>query len=204
MSELDGIGTNNNTSNIITESTVYNTTTQVDEQDVQRYTTRIEFSTVDIIRFIPNRPIKVLWEEAYFCPCLNPDTGVPKDYCPRCHGKGIAYLPPKETIMRIQSQEKGIYQLDIGSLDVGNAIGTTQLEKRISPKDRFSVREVLMPQQMIYFVSQDRIGKGMPLYYDVKDFTYIATHPDSVRDEDYYIEYNSLFMDAKFENKAVP
>ncbi|WBF81223.1 hypothetical protein FMLHJGGC_00172 [Staphylococcus phage BSwM-KMM1] len=145
--------------NIINKSTSYNTITQADEQDKPKYTTRLEFDTIDMIRFINDRGIKVLWEEAYFCPCLNPDSGHPRVDCPRCHGKGIAYLPPKETIMAIQSQEKGTNQLDIGILDTGTAIGTTQLEKRISYRDRFTVPEVLMPQQMVYFVNKDRIKK---------------------------------------------
>ena len=196
------IGANSNP-NIINKSTTYTTITQADEQDKPKYTPRLEFDTIDMIRFINDRGIKVLWEEAYFCPCLNPDSGHPRVDCPRCHGKGIAYLPPKETIMAIQSQEKGTNQLDIGILDTGTAIGTTQLEKRISYRDRFTVPEVLMPQQMIYFVNKDRIRKGIPLYYDVKEVTYIATQDGTVYEEDYEIKNNRLYLNEKYENHTV-
>ncbi|XWX31057.1 virion structural protein [Staphylococcus phage PG-2021_19] len=189
--------------NIINKSTSYNTITQADEQDKPKYTTRLEFDTIDMIRFINDRGIKVLWEEAYFCPCLNPDSGHPRVDCPRCHGKGIAYLPPKETIMAIQSQEKGTNQLDIGILDTGTAIGTTQLEKRISYRDRFTVPEVLMPQQMVYFVNKDRIKKGVPLYYDVQEVTYITTQDGTIYEEDYKIENNRLYLNEKYENHTV-
>lgn len=189
--------------NVINKSTSYNTITQADEQGKPKYTTRLEFDTIDMIRFINDRGIKVLWEEAYFCPCLNPDTGHPRVDCPRCHGKGIAYLPPKETIMAIQSQEKGTNQLDIGILDTGTAIGTTQLEKRISYRDRFTVPEVLMPQQIPYYVNKDRIKKGIPLYYDVKEVTYITSNLCNVYEEDYEIRDNRLFLDEKFEGSNI-
>ncbi|QXV86295.1 hypothetical protein [Staphylococcus phage SAPYZU_15] len=197
------IGTNNNTSNIINKSTMYTSTTQADEQEQKLSTARLEFDTKDMRRFVNDRGIKVLWERAYFCPCLNPDTGHPRVDCPRCHGKGIAYLPPKETIMAIQSQEKGTNNIDIGILDTGTAIGTTQLEKRVSYRDRFTVPEVLMPQQLIYHVTKERIQKGIPLYYDVKEVTFITSNDGNVYEDDYNIENNRLFMDAKFENKTI-
>lgn len=195
--------TNLNNSNVINKSTTYTTTSSVDEQEQKLATARLEFDTKDMKRFIDDRGIKVLWERAYFCPCLNPDTGHPRVDCPRCHGKGIAYLPPKDTIMAIQSQEKGTNQLDIGILDTGTAIGTTQLEKRISYRDRFTVPEVLMPQQLIYFVSKERIKKGIPLYYDVKEVTYITSNIGNVYDEDYEIKNNRLFLDSKFETSTI-
>lgn len=192
-----------NNSNIINKSTTYTTTSSVDEQEQKLATARLEFDTKDMKRFINDRGIKVLWERAYFCPCLNPDTGHPRVDCPRCHGKGIAYLPAKETIMAIQSQEKGTNQLDIGILDTGTAIGTTQLEKRISYRDRFTVPEVLMPQSLVYFVSKERIKKGIPLYYDVKEVTYITSNKGNVYDDDYEIKNNRLFLNSKFESSTI-
>lgn len=188
---------------IVNKSTTYATTTQTDEQNRNKFTTRLEFDTIDMIRFINDRGIKVMWERAYFCPCLNPDSGHPRVDCPRCHGKGIAYLPSEDTIMAIQSQEKGTNQMDIGIFDSGTAIGTTQLEKRISYRDRFTVPEVLMPQQMIYFVNKDRIKKGIPLYYDVKEVIYIATQEGIVYEEDYEIKNNRLYLNEKYENHTV-
>lgn len=189
--------------NMINKSTSYSSNSEVDGVSKKLETARVEFDIPGMIRFIEDRGIKVLWERAYFCPCLNPDTGHPRMDCPRCHGKGIAYLPPKETIMAIQSQEKGINNIEIGLLESGTAIGTTRLEHRISYRDRFTVPEVLMPQSMVYFVSDTRIKKGIPLYYDVREVTFITTQEDIVRAEDYEIKNGRLFLDERYKNSTV-
>lgn len=190
-------------SNILNKSTNYSSTNEAEEIGKKMETARVEFDIPSMIKFIEDRGIKVQWERAYFCPCLNPDTGHPRMDCPRCHGKGIAYLPPKETKMAIQSQEKGINNIEIGLLESGTAIGTTRLEHRISYRDRFTVPEVLMPQSMVYFVSDTRIKKGIPLYYDVREVTFITTQEDVVREEDYEIKNGRLFLDEKYKNSTV-
>lgn len=190
-------------SNILNKSTSYASTNEAEEIGKKMETARVEFDIPSMIKFIEDRGIKVQWERAYFCPCLNPDTGHPRMDCPRCHGKGIAYLPPKETKMAIQSQEKGINNIEIGLLESGTAIGTTRLEHRISYRDRFTVPEVLMPQSMVYFVSDTRIKKGIPLYYDVREVTFITTQEDVVREEDYEIKNGRLFLDEKYKNSTV-
>lgn len=196
------LGSTNN-AEVFNKSTQYSTNTGSMEQDKPKYTTRLEFDTVDMIRFINDRGIKVLWESSYFCPCLNKQTGQPRMDCPQCHGKGIAYLPPRETIMMIQSQEKGTNYMDIGLLDTGTAIGTTLLETRVSYRDRFTVPEVLMPQASIHYVSEERIAKGIPMYYDVKEIEYIATQDGIVPKDDYKLENNRLFLDEKYKGQNV-
>lgn len=188
---------------IVNKSTSYASTQDVGEVDRKLSTARVEFDIPSMIRFIEDRGIKVLWERAYFCPCLNPDTGFPRMDCPRCHGKGIAYLPAKETIMAIQSQEKGINNIEIGLLESGTAIGTTRLEHRISYRDRFTVPEVLMPQSMVYHINESRIKKGIPLYYDVQEVTFITTQTELVREEDYEVKNSRLYLNEKYLNKTV-
>ena len=114
--------------NVFNKSTSYAYSGEVDQVEKENKTARLEFDTKDMRRFTKDRGIKVLWERAYFCTCLNPETGSPRLDCPRCHGKGIAYLPAEETHMMIQSQEKGTQNIDIGLVDTGTAIGTTKLE----------------------------------------------------------------------------
>lgn len=188
---------------VYNESTRYNTTTTTDEVNKELTTARVEFNTTDMQRFMKDRSIKVLWERAYFCPCMNKDTGHPRMECPRCHGKGIAYLPAVETLMAIQSQEKGTGNYDIGLIDTGTAIGTTLLETRVSYRDRFTVPEVIMPQSLIYYVDETRIKKGIPLYYDVKEVTFITTQEGIISEEDYKVENNRLFLDSKYTGYTV-
>lgn len=192
-----------NGGNIINKTTQTKSNQDPGEIEGKLNTARVEFDIPSMVRFIDDRGIDVLWERAYFCPCLNPESGHPRMDCPRCHGKGIAYLPAKETKMIIQSQEKGINNIDIGILESGTAIGTTKLEHRISYRDRFTVPEVLMPQSMVYYVNESRIKKGIPLYYDVKEVTFITTQEDIVREEEYEIKNNRLFLDSKYKNQTV-
>lgn len=188
---------------IVNKSTTYATNQDVEEQEKKMTTTRLEFNIDNLIQFIEDRGIKVLWERAYFCTCLNHDTGEPRMDCPKCHGKGIAYLPPKETVMMIQSQGKGVSQMDIGLLDSGTAIGTTRLETRISYRDRFTVPEVLMPQSMVYYVNESRLKKGIPLYYDVQEVTFITTQEKVLDEDDYKIENNRLYLKEEFLHQTV-
>ena len=189
--------------NVFNKSTSYAYIGDVDQVEKENKTARLEFDTKDMRRFTKDRGIKVLWERAYFCTCLNPETGSPRLDCPRCHGKGIAYLPAEETHMMIQSQEKGTQNIDIGLVDTGTAIGTTKLETRVSYRDRFTVPEVLMPQSLVYFVNGERIKKGIPLYYDVKEVTFITTQERVLNEDDYKIENGRLFLNEKFKNSTV-
>nr|DAN11191.1 MAG TPA: hypothetical protein [Herelleviridae sp.] len=190
-------------STIVNKSTTYASNQDVGEQEKKKTTTRLEFDIDSLIQFIEDRGIKVIWERAYFCTCLNHDTGEPRMDCPKCHGKGIAYLPPKETVMMIQSQGKGVSQMDIGLLDSGTAVGTTRLETRISYRDRFTVPEVLMPQSMVYYVNESRLKKGIPLYYDVQEVTFITTQEKVLDEDDYKIENNRLYLKEEFLYQTV-
>lgn len=130
-------------------------------------TSRIEFETKGMASFIENRGIDVLWERAWLCTCRNPMTLSPKSDCPICRGRGIAYQPAVKVRMAIQSQEKGISNQDLGLLDTGTAIGTTELESKITFRDRITVPEVKIYQSFIFNVNKRRIKNGLFLSYDV-------------------------------------
>lgn len=131
-------------------------------------TARIEFDTTSLQNQMLNRGINVLWERAWLCTCRNPMTQAPKSDCPLCHGRGIAYRPPTEEVVAIQSQEKGMTNMDLGIYDSGTAIGTTTLESKISFRDRLSVPDVEIYQSFIFDVNDYRVKNGMFLSYDVK------------------------------------
>lgn len=126
---------------------------------------RQEFNTDNIRKFINDRGIKVQWEKSYICPCKNKRTRVADMACPVCHGTGIGYLPPREEIVAIQSQEKGANNVDLGLYDSGTAIGTTFTESNMSFRDRIEVPEVTISQSLLFDVTVDRIENGMFLSY---------------------------------------
>lgn len=131
-------------------------------------TARTEFDTTGMQTHMLNRGISVLWERAWLCTCRNPMTQAPKSDCPLCHGRGIAYRPPTKEVVAIQSQEKGMTNMDLGIYDSGTAIGTTTLESKISFRDRLSVPDVEIYQSFIFDVNDYRVKNGMFLSYDVK------------------------------------
>lgn len=130
-------------------------------------TSRVEFETKGMVSFIENRGIDVLWERAWLCTCRNPMTLSPKSDCPICRGRGIAYQPAVKLRMAIQSQEKGISNQDLGLLDTGTAIGTTELDSKITFRDRITVPEVKIYQSFIFNVNKRRVANGLFLSYDV-------------------------------------
>ena len=196
---------NNDDKQVINKSIDNNTSIQQEETyDTDLNTTRLEFNTQAMRKFMKDRGIKVLWERAYLCTCLDTKTGAPRVDCPRCYGSGFAYLPPVEDIMAIQSQGKGISVFDLGILETGTAIGTTQLEHRISYRDRITVPDVVIPQSMIFYLNEPRLKKGYPLLYDVREVTFIvADEQPLVENDDYYIKDNRLFVDKKYKNQNI-
>lgn len=175
----------------------------IDKETPQTNTARLEFDTKEMRRFMNNRGINVIWERAYLCTCLDTKTGAPRIDCPRCYGSGIAYLPPEETIMAIQSQGKGTSVFDLGIMETGTAIGTTQLEHRISYRDRFTVPDVVIPQSMIFLITKDRLKRGIPLTYDVKEITFIRTDDRLLYEEDYEVKNNRLFLKDDLEGQNI-
>lgn len=152
---------------------------------------------------IKNVSIKVLWEKSYLCPCRQKDTRQPDPSCSLCHGRGIAYLPPKVIDLAIQSQGKGVMNTDIGLYDSGTAVGTTILNTpyTIAFRDRITLPEVQVSQSFIFDVSQRRINNGFYMVYDVHEIELAATTTGMlVEGTDYTvdIEKNLFFPNDKW------
>lgn len=136
--------------------------------------------------------IPTLWEKSYLCPCRVRETRQPDSSCKLCHGRGVAYLAPRELKMIIQSQEKGVFNGDIGLLDSGTAIGTpADRTVRIAFRDRITVKDVLVSQSFIFDVTQRRIDNGFYMVYDVKKVEFATTMGGEVFEGvDFTIDYN--------------
>lgn len=150
--------------------------TQTNKQPaLQTGTSRAEFDTAGLDKFVVDRGIQVLWEKSYLCPCRSRITRSPDPSCRRCHGKGVAYLPAVQISVAIQSQEKGPNSMDMGLYDSGTAIGTTQVEDGVTFRDRLTLPHVQVSQSLVFNIDQKRIDSGMFLTYDVKDITFATT-----------------------------
>lgn len=140
--------------------------------------------------------IPVLWEKSYLCPCRNRKTRQPAPACPVCHGRGVAFLPPEEIIMTIQSQEKGLVNTDLGLLDSGTAIGTPNRIHRISFRDRITIPSVEISQSLIFDATQKRIDHGFYLIYNVNEIELaVIQGRELVYGEDYDFNFDkNLFV----------
>lgn len=179
--------------------------TQLNNNNPEKKTTgkRIEFNTDNFRKFVKDRAINFIWQRGYICPCINKRTSSPRLSCPRCHGNGIAFMTPVESYGMIQSQQKGIQNIDIGLIDTGTAILTTPFEKRMAYRDRITIPDILVPQSMVFYIDEDRIKKGINLMYDVKEVTFITNNDREMDDRDYTIKDNKLYVNDEFVNTTV-
>jgi hypothetical protein len=120
--------------------------------------------------------IEALWEKSYLCPCRNPKTKQPNQACPKCYGRGIGYLPPQPFKILIQSQEKGVFNADLGLIDSGTAIGTpADRTLRLAFRDRITIPKAKVSQSFLFDASERRIKKGFYMVYDVHEIEYALT-----------------------------
>lgn len=173
--------TNNNNSNPNTgfNKVVHNPnensqTGETDNPDAYQNNTIAEFDISEFYKFINKTGLNTLWERAFLCTCVDPETQAPNPSCPICHGSGIAYLPANKLKVLIQSQKKGVSYQDVGLMDSGTALGTPQVNASVSFRDRLSIPDVQLVQSYIFDIDQNRLNKGLRLPYDVHKFLLVT------------------------------
>ena len=148
-----------------------------------------------------------LWEKSYLCPCRNKATKQPSQACKRCHGRGIGYLPPVPVDIIVQSQEKGVFNGDLGLIDSGTAIGTpSDRMVRIAFRDRITLPTAQVSQSFIFDVTQRRIDKGFFMVYDVGEIEYATTMESELTegvDFEFDKKNNLFFPNAKLKGEMV-
>lgn len=164
---------------------------------------RTEFTTDNFRKHVSDRAINVLWERGYICTCISKTTQSPRATCPRCHGTGVAYKPAQKTFGMIQSQMKGANNMDLGLVDSGTAIFTTQFETRMGFRDRITIPDVVIPQSMVYHITPERQKKGVRLKYDVREVEFITSETRDLTEADYSIENGKLFVSEEFQNQNI-
>lgn len=155
-----------------------------------------------------NRTMSIpsLWEKSYLCPCRNRETRQPDPSCELCHGRGIAFLSPKRLSLIIQSQDKGVFNGDLGLIDSGTAIGTPDRDTRIAFRDRITIPLAQVSQSFIFDVSESRVENGFYMVYDVHEIELATTMDGELSEgEDYTFdqEKNLFFPKEKLIGKNV-
>ena len=56
---------------------------------------------------------------------------------------------------------------------------------------------------MIFLITKDRLKKGIPLTYDVKEITFIRTDDRLLYEEDYEVKNNRLFLKDDLEGQNI-
>lgn len=145
---------------------------------------------------VTSMSIPTLWEKSYLCPCRNKDTRQPDPSCKLCRGRGIAYLTPRPLNVIIQSQEKGVFNADLGLLDSGTAIGTPDRLTRVAFRDRITVPDAKVSQSFIFDVTSKRVKNGFYMVYDVHEIELATSiNGELLEGVDYTVDYNkNLFF----------
>jgi hypothetical protein len=140
--------------------------------------------------------LPALWEKSYLCPCRDRATRQPDQTCQVCHGRGIAYMSPKNFTIIIQSQEKGVFNADLGLMDSGTAIGTPDRSVRIAFRDRITVPSAKVSQSFILDCTTRRVDKGFYMVYDVHEIEFATTiNKELVEGVDYTVDLDkNLFF----------
>ncbi|AXH71118.1 hypothetical protein BSP38_076 [Bacillus phage BSP38] len=161
------------------------------------YTTSVATVRPDMVDpAIKSMSTPALWEKSYLCPCRDRATRQPNPACPRCRGRGIAFMPPRDLDILIQTQEKGVFNGDIGLVDSGTAIGTpADRESKVAFRDRITLKNVQVCQSFIFDVTQNRINKGFYMVYDVNSIEFATTIDEELTEgKDYEFDSkNNLF-----------
>ncbi|AHJ87556.1 hypothetical protein Bp8pC_126 [Bacillus phage Bp8p-C] len=154
-----------------------------------------------------NVSMPALWERSYLCPCRDRSTRQPNQSCKICRGRGIGYLPPIRIDLMVQSQEKGLFNGDLGLMDSGTAIGTPQDRSlTISFRDRITLPHTSVSQSFIFDVSDRRIKNGFFMVYDVKEITLaMSINGELVEGQDYTVDFKSnlFFPNEKLKGKVI-
>lgn len=147
---------------------------------------RVHFDPEEIGGHIEHMSYPSKWEKSYLCPCRTVRTRQPDPMCPRCRGRAIAYLPATGLHVVYQSQERGTYNSELGTLDTGTAIGSIEVNQRVSFRDRLTLEGTKVRQSTLFDVTAHRVKYGHFLVYDVHDIEFITIVDRTLSEGDDY------------------
>ena len=99
---------------------------------------RVDLYAEQYDELIRQKGMRVLWEEAMACYCLNKDTGQPDFNCQMCSGSGFIYSAPKETKV-VTTGLTGRFDLEtIGMIQKGTAYATALSSDLMGYHDRLA------------------------------------------------------------------
>ena len=136
----------------------------------------VELDAAAFDDFVISRGIPTLWQQAFICPCIDPETHQANPLCPICHGTWRGYLPAvKDTYVAIQGQDRGTVRSDeLGNLDLGTASGTFRASTNVNILDRIIIPSLSVRQNYVFTVTENRYKSGFYIPYDISEIIYIV------------------------------
>lgn len=99
----------------------------------------VYFTLEGFDELVNSKGLKALWEQAFMCPCLHPDTKQPDYNCPYCKGTGIAYSPSREIPVVVSSLQgsEDIFK-ELGIVTPGSCYVTTRSTDILGWRDKLT------------------------------------------------------------------
>lgn len=108
---------------------------------------------------IRQKGMRVLWEQAMFCSCINIESGQPSYTCPECGGKAYIYTEPKETKALVTSINGRKEQDKQGLGEYGTAYLTPLSQDFVGYRDKFTFPDFkIKHSQLITFEYGDSMS----------------------------------------------
>lgn len=137
---------------------------------------RMRFTIQDMDNFIRAHGTPILLETAMLSP-VRSKNGAPKLDSPD-GGMGVIFSKPVETDVMLQSMEKDFSTTDVGDVIKGTAIATTKRNDIITIRDRLTVSDTDIPQNLMIYINKKDVTHGVDLKYNVTNVLSITSTDD--------------------------
>lgn len=117
---------------------------------------------------IRQKGMTVLWEQAMFCSCINPESGQPDYNCEYCHGKAYIYTEPIRTKAIVTSINGRKEQDKQGLGEYGTAYLTPLSSNFVGYRDRFTFPDFKVKFSQIISID-NYTGESAQTLYPILD-----------------------------------
>lgn len=140
---------------------IYDDNQSTEKQSVKR----MRFGIDNVDNFIRAHGTPVELESAMFSP-FRTKAGVPIIDAPD-NGVGVLFSKPVETTLLLQAMERSFASKEAGDVTAGTAIATTERNDIITIRDRITVSDAEIPENILVYVSKKSVTHGIPLKFSI-------------------------------------